>query len=747
MKVIHIVGSIDKSSGGPARSVPKTCEYVSELGVEIELITRPSKDPINVNTSKNFKVSFYSFIGLLKFGLQLSKKKVTLIHLQHIWEPYIHIMARIARFKNIPYLITPRGMLEPWIMHQNPNKKSFGMKLYQRNDLRKASCLHATCEAEKESIRQLGFTNPVAIIPNGIDLSLIPYPRTTQNTRKIVFLSRIHQKKGLELLLDAWKMLNLKDWTLEIAGEGNRQYEEQLKQKIETEKILNVSLIGPQYANAKWEFLDTAELMILPSYSENFGIVVAEALAMGIPAITTKGTPWKELETENCGWWIELSVQNLAQAITEATHISSEQRKVMGQHGRKLIEKRYRIESVVEHIKELYNWLLGEAEKPDFVYLNNEENKNSSLKIVHFITSIDKSAGGTATYMQLLSKELKSLVDLIIITGLSAHPIHLQGVDVRFLDLSLYRWIQIKQEFMAVLVLEKPDIVHINGIWEPQTWLFQKLAHKLGIKVVLSPHGMLEPYILNRHPLKKKLGLSIYENKALRTVDYMHATAQSELDQIRKLGYNQSAQIVPNGIEISDVKLKIEWTSVQNILFLSRVHPKKGIEILIETVALLQNKKLSITIAGEGDASYMESLKKLSVEKGVAGQFDFVGGVYGDQKWKLYQKADLFVLPTYSENFGIVVPEALATGIPVITTTGTPWQELETEKCGWWIELNVPNLVKALSEAIQLQPDELKEMGLRGRILVKEKYEIKAVGIKMNEFYNRIANSTDIKNN
>lgn len=95
---------------------------------------------------------------------------------------------------------------------------------------------------------------------------------------------------------------------------------------------------------------------------------------------------------------------------------------------------------------------------------------------------------------------------------------------------------------------------------------------------------------------------------------------------------------------------------------------------------------------------------------------------------------------TNSENFGIVVPEALAIGIPVITTTGTPWQELETEKCGWWIDLNVTNLVKALTEAIGLQPEELKEMGLRGRELVKEKYEIKAVAEQMNRFYELIVN-------
>lgn len=368
MKVFHIIGSIDKSSGGPARSVPKTCEYVSGLGVDIELITKPSKNPISVQTSSSFKVSFYSFLRLIKFAFSLTKTDVSLIHLQHIWSPYIHVMAWFARKKKIPYMITSRGMLEPWIMRRNPRKKHMGMRLYQYTDLKNSACIQATCEAEMESIRNLGFTNPVAVIPNGVDLSVIPYPRTSYNTRKIVFLSRIHQKKGIELLLEAWQKLNLPDWTLEIAGEGEHSYVAKLEQQIIINEIPCVCFVGPKYGQDKWDFLDTADVLILPSYSENFGIVVAEALAMGIPVITTKETPWQELESERCGWWIDLSVENIKQSITEATTCTPDKLTEMGKRGRRLIEQNYDIKAVAEHIKQLYDWILVTAVKPDFVY-------------------------------------------------------------------------------------------------------------------------------------------------------------------------------------------------------------------------------------------------------------------------------------------------------------------------------------------------------------------------------------------
>ena len=748
MRVLHIISSLDRNAGGPSRSVPQTCEQLAEIGVDITLISGRSEDPVKITQSDNLRVLFKNLFQLIVFGLRISNKGVFLIHLQHTWNPYIHVMARIAQIKNIPYIITPRGMLEPWILSYNPIKKQLGMWLYQRQDLNKAVVLHSTCEMEKENIRKLGFTNPIALIPNGIDLRTIPEYAKVYGTKKIVFFSRIHPKKGIEMLLKAWQQINTGEWILEIAGEGNIVYVSEIKMYIERARIKNVHFAGPKYGAEKWDFLRGADVMVLPTYSENFGMAVVEALAMQVPVITTKGTPWQELETNRCGWWIDLSIANLSSALRSAMSCTPDELKAMGQRGKQLVERQYDIHIVAKQLNELYDWIAGKQGLPAFVSeIDKAERDSNEIKVLHFLTSIDKLAGGTTNYLQLLINPLSEMAEVVVVTGISAQPESIPGAKICFVDLSLARWIAMQHDFARLLQKEQPDLVHLNGIWNPQVWLFQREAQRLGIKTVLSPHGMLEPWILSRHPLKKKASLFLYQDGSVKRADYLHATAQQELDNIRKLGYGQEAVIIPNGIDISAVKEKREWgNKVKKILYLSRVHPKKGIELLIEAVSRLKETELEITIAGEGDALYIESLKKIALKKGVNRYFHFMGGVYGTAKWELYHNADLFVLPTHSENFGIVIAEALATGIPVITTTGTPWQELQTCRCGWWIDLNVDNLKDAIEEAIHTPIQELKAMGQRGRKLVEEKYEIQAVAKDMLKFYQQIKMGADITN-
>lgn len=363
------------------------------------------------------------------------------------------------------------------------------------------------------------------------------------------------------------------------------------------------------------------------------------------------------------------------------------------------------------------------------------------MKVIQYVSSIDHNSGGTAVYIKLLANQMKHALDLTVLTGKSLNPILLTDVKTVFIDFNLRRWFKIKREFISILRNIKPDLVHINGIWEPQNWLLQIIAQRMGIKVLLSPHGMLEPYILKRNPLKKKIAMILYQNKALLKANYLHATAISEMEQFKKLGYNLPIEVIPNGIDMADIKFNEKVAAKpthKNILFLSRIHPKKGIELLIEAVYKLKDKNVKVIIAGEGEQKYIDELVALILEKKLNEQIIFLGGVYGEDKWDLFNQADLFVLPTYSENFGLVVIEALAVGVPVITTTGTPWKELDTYNCGWWIELSIQNLTNAIEEAFLKTSTELKEMGERGKALVERKYDIRAVSNQTFELYHTI---------
>jgi len=352
MKVLHITNSIDKSIGGPARSVPQTCTELARRGITVVLLTQESSDTVTLVESDNLTVSYKTIWGLFLYGSQLSAKDVDLIHLQHIWNPYIQVMAFWAYKKKIPYIITPRGMLEPWIMANNPWKKNIALFLYQRKAIQRAAHIHATAQMEANNIKALGFNNPVSIIPNGIDLGELNGAKEYYGTKKIVFLSRIHPKKGIEILLEAWRNCDTNGWILEIAGSGEITYSKNLSESACDLK--NVCFVGAKYGEAKWDFLRSADVMVLPTYSENFGIVVAEALAVGVPVITTKETPWEDLDTYHCGWWINLSVKDLEKALVMAFKTPTKLLETMGKQGIKLVEDKYDIKAIGENMIELY---------------------------------------------------------------------------------------------------------------------------------------------------------------------------------------------------------------------------------------------------------------------------------------------------------------------------------------------------------------------------------------------------------
>ena len=363
------------------------------------------------------------------------------------------------------------------------------------------------------------------------------------------------------------------------------------------------------------------------------------------------------------------------------------------------------------------------------------------MKIMHYIPSIDRIAGGTSTYMQVLAKGLGELADVHIITHASENPLPIENCIIH--NVSVYNPInsRFKNEVSKLFDVIKPDLVHVNCCWMPACAFIQQMAQKRNIKVVLTPHGMLEPWIIKRHYWTRKLpALLLYQKAAIQNADCIQSAAESERDNLMKLGYNTNIKIVRLGIDADGIELKKSWKKTRQILFLSRVHVKKGINFLIEAASVLREelKGYKILVAGEGDADYVAAMKQMIGERGLQDIIQLIGGVYGDEKWRLFQSSDFFVLPTHSENFGLAIAESLASGTPVITTVGTPWNDLNETKSGAWIEIGTQPLIDTFRKFLALSDEELERMGRNGRKLIEEKYSSRVMAKEMMEVYSSL---------
>ncbi len=373
------------------------------------------------------------------------------------------------------------------------------------------------------------------------------------------------------------------------------------------------------------------------------------------------------------------------------------------------------------------------------------------MKILHYINTLDRSFGGTTTYMQMLALSLRSRAELVFVADASQNPVEISGAKVIFMQSKWYSRSRYKKEWTAILDAEKPDVVHINTIWLPQCAWAQLWAEQKGYKCALTVHGMLEPWIVNRNRLKKKLGMIFFQRRQLQTALWQTVTAIEEREHVLQYYSSESIadasklniDVVPIGIDSESIARKCASLKVDGekyILFLSRIHPKKGIEILLDSLCRVREKiaGYKVKIAGDGDSAYVEKLKNFCSENNLNDIVEFVGGVYGDDKWRLISNASVLVLPTYSENFGLVVAEAMSASVPVITTNTTPWQILADTDSGWCVPVGVEHVADALADFASLSADELQQKGRNAFSVISREYSLGMMGEKLMSFYKKM---------
>ena len=302
---------------------------------------------------------------------------------------------------------------------------------------------------------------------------------------------------------------------------------------------------------------------------------------------------------------------------------------------------------------------------------------------------------------------------------------------------SMYRWLR---EQCAV---GNVDVLHNHGMWQMNSVYPAWVTKQTGVPLVYSPHGAFSAWAMLHGSVVKKMFWPLLQAPALKHATCFHATAFSEYEEIRALGFRQPVMILPNGIDVApcfddDV---CHSSSKRTLLFLSRLHPKKGLEVLLQAWQVLQNlfPDWRLMIVGSDDGyhastGYLKHLQQMSKSLALR-DVEFAGALHGRDKYSAYRESELLVLPTYSENFGMVVAEALAHGVPAVVSKGAPWSGLEANGAGWWIDVGVTPLIQCLHDALSLSPEDLTVMGRRGREWMQHDFSWPIIGAKMAETY------------
>jgi len=368
------------------------------------------------------------------------------------------------------------------------------------------------------------------------------------------------------------------------------------------------------------------------------------------------------------------------------------------------------------------------------------------MRILHVIATLDSESGGPATAcieMAQAVAELGHEVDIMTTDWcIGQHPIlphHAEKLDCRILTFPVEfprPWKRSTQ--LAKALYEQAstyDLLDIHSLHLFHNMVAPAAARRAGVPYIVRPHGLLDPYIRRRHRIRKFVMEVAFQNRALRDAAAIHYTSSEEMRISQPYACGTPGVIVPLGVELPLLHSS-QQKNPRRILFLSRLHAKKGLDLLIP--AFMQVRKRypdsELVIAGPDDGE-LAPTRDLVAKHGLQGAVSFPGMLRGEKKYQAFAQAGLFVLPSHSENFGIALAEAMAAGLPVVTTDQVNIHDAITEaEAG----LVTPCRVQPLADAMQRilsDPALAARLGRNGRELAATRYSWPAIGRQLETLY------------
>ena len=285
------------------------------------------------------------------------------------------------------------------------------------------------------------------------------------------------------------------------------------------------------------------------------------------------------------------------------------------------------------------------------------------------------------------------------------------------------------------------DVYHTNGMWMHINHSTCAIARSKNKPYVITPHGMLYPTAMARSAWKKWPLKKLWFDRDVREATCIHVTCEIEGRHVRDLGYEGPVAVIGNPVAIPEYTYEIfrnrDYKKGGSVIigFLGRLHPIKRIENIIKGMSLVKPDNIEFMIMGKGDDDYEARLRLDAKNLGIEDRVHFLGFLNGREKFEQLAKLDALFVPSDMENFGMIIPEALIVGTPVMASLGTPWEALNTEKCGWWCDNSPETIADVINGINSLSSDELRKKGIRGRDYVLTNFAADKVASQMYSLY------------
>ena len=313
-----------------------------------------------------------------------------------------------------------------------------------------------------------------------------------------------------------------------------------------------------------------------------------------------------------------------------------------------------------------------------------------------------------------------------------------EGINVRYCHRQIRHSVSLALLRLLPSYIRWADAVHLTAVYSFPTIPTLLLCNILDKPLVWSPRGSLQRWEGSTHPMLKAEWEWVCRIMAPKKLT-LHVTSENEAKESQKRFPNIDIAVIPNAVEIPDQVTHVPENGILRLLYLGRLHPKKGIANLLSACKRLNdnsNAAWSLTLAGTGDPVYVKTLRVRIEELKLGKLVQMVGAVKGKMKQELFENSDAVVVPSHTENFGMVVAEALAHGVPVIASKGTPWGRVEEMGCGLWVDNDPESLAKAIEQMSQMP---LFEMGRRGREWMEKEFSWSDRAQDMMKLYETLA--------